>query len=91
MDGERRTIRAIRRPRGEEVRVTLQWFRGRQYVDVRLFFPDHATGEMCPSRKGVVLPVDDLGGLLEALQDARAVSLGGNRHALEADPHARSQ
>lgn len=89
---ERRLIRAIEKNgRGEEVRITLQWFRGRQYVDVRLFFPDRDTGEMRPCQKGVVLGVDHLDELIDGLQQARTLVEGETHAALEVDPHAPRQ
>jgi hypothetical protein len=59
--------------RGEQVQIALQWYRGRQYVDVRLFFPDKATGEMRPCQKGVAVNVEHLDELLAGLRQARAL------------------
>ena len=63
--------------RGEQVQIALQWFRGRQYVDVRQFFPDKITGEMRPCQKGVAMSVDHLDELLAGLSQIKALVEGG--------------
>jgi hypothetical protein len=69
--------------RGEQVQIALQWFRGRQYVDVRQFFPDKLTGEMRPCQKGVALSVEHLDELMAGLMQARAL--------VEGEDHGRAQ
>jgi predicted transcriptional regulator len=71
-NGTRKLIHAFEKNgRGEQVQIALQWFRGRQYVDVRLFFPDKLTGEPRPCQKGVALAVEHLDELLHGLMQAR--------------------
>lgn len=65
--------------RGEQVQIALQWFRGRQYVDVRQYFPDKLTGEMRPCQKGVAVNVEHLEELLAGLMQARALVEGEDR------------
>lgn len=77
--------------RGEQIQIALQWFRGRQYVDVRLFFPDRITGEPRPCQKGVAVSVEHLDELVDGLMEARALVEGETHAAIEVDPHAPRQ
>lgn len=77
--------------RGEEIQIALQWFRGRQYVDVRQFFPDRVTGELRPCQKGVALNAEHLDELIEGLLQARSLVDGETHAAMEVDPHAPTQ
>jgi hypothetical protein len=47
-------------PSGEQLRITLQRYRGQYYLNIRVWWENHHTGtvEWCPSGKGFVLPVD---------------------------------
>ncbi|MFZ5426789.1 MAG: transcriptional coactivator p15/PC4 family protein [Thermodesulfobacteriota bacterium] len=77
--------------RGEEIQIALQWFRGRQYVDVRQYFPDRLTGEMRPCQKGVAVDVGHLDELIDGLIEARALMEAEAHTAMEVDPHAPTQ
>jgi predicted transcriptional regulator len=89
---ERTLIHAFEKNgRGEQVQIALQWFRGRQYVDVRKFFTDALTGEMRPCQKGVALSVEHLDELIDGLLEARALVNGESHTAMEVDPHAPTQ
>jgi len=48
----------IQRNEREIVRVALSEFGGREYVDIRIFYKDEATGEYKPTKKGVTLAKD---------------------------------
>lgn len=77
--------------RGEEVQIALQWFRGRQYVDVRQYFPDRVTGELRPCQKGVAVSVEHLDELIDGLIEARSLVESEAYTAMEVDPHAPRQ
>ena len=61
-------------PKGErhEVRVSLSKYRGRTFVDLRLFIVD-GQGEWIPTRKGVTVDVRQLEELEEAVLKLRNV------------------
>lgn len=53
-----------------EVRLTLSQFKGRQLIDLRLYFVN-TEGEWLPSRKGCAIQPAELPDLLTALEAAR--------------------
>lgn len=53
-----------------EVRLSLSQFKGRQLIDLRLYFLNRK-GEWLPSRKGCAIQPGELPGLLAALERAR--------------------
>lgn len=53
-----------------EVRLTVSQFKGRQLIDLRLYFLTTA-GEWLPSRKGCAIQPGELPDLLTALEAAR--------------------
>lgn len=48
----------IQRNEREIVRVALSEFSGREFIDIRIFYRDEATGEYKPTKKGVTLSKD---------------------------------
>ena len=54
---EDRVVSSFKRNPTEEVRATLKEFRGRRYLDLRIYYQDDA-GEWKPTRKGVSLSTD---------------------------------
>jgi len=54
---EDRVIDSFRRTPTEEVRATLRTYRGRRYMDVRVYYLDDE-GEFRPTKKGVNLSVE---------------------------------
>jgi len=62
----------------EEVRVTLDEYRGHHLVDVRIFADFTAANVPMPTKKGISIRVGQLPDLIEALRDAetRARQLG---------------
>lgn len=80
---EDRLVDSFRRTPTEEVRATLRTYRGRQYVDLRIYFQDNA-GEFRPTKKGIRLSVDLLdeltrmvGNLAKAVQAEQAAGTSG--------------
>src|SRR6185436_8653608 len=54
---------------GEEVRVSLGEFKGKQYIDLRVYF-ENDDGEWKPTKKGVALSVNLFHKLKDALKEA---------------------
>jgi len=68
-----RVIDSFKRNATEEVRATLRTYRGRQYMDVRIYYLDDA-GEFKPTKKGINLSVELLGELTRMMGNlAKAV------------------
>lgn len=68
-------IASIRKADGAEIRVTLQRFKGRSVVDVRVWYQPTDGGEFIPTRKGITLDIEKLPALAMALQ--RAIETSG--------------
>jgi hypothetical protein len=69
---------ALRKNSREEIRVSLDEFKGTRLVDLRLFSTFTAANVPMPTKKGVSLSVAKLGELIDGLEKARAeaVELG---------------
>jgi hypothetical protein len=65
-------IATIPKARGEEVRITLEEYRGRHLFGVRIWADYDGSGEARPTKKGVSFKIEQLPGLIEALQAAAA-------------------
>jgi hypothetical protein len=59
-------IDSFKRNATEEVRATLRTFRGKKYVDVRIYYLDE--GEFKPTKKGINISVDHLGALTRMME-----------------------
>ena len=69
---EDKVVSTFKRNPTEEVRATLKEFRGRRYLDLRIYYQDDQ-GEWKPTRKGVSLSTDFMGELKEAVLALEAV------------------
>jgi hypothetical protein len=54
MPDDRKVIYEFKRNAEETLRVSLSTFKGRTYVDIRMFYED-ANGELAPTKKGVTI------------------------------------
>jgi hypothetical protein len=54
MADDRTVVHEFKRNGEETLRVSLSVFKGKTYVDVRLFYED-ANGELAPTKKGVTI------------------------------------
>jgi hypothetical protein len=54
MPDDRKVLHEIKRNAEETLRISLSTFKGRTYVDIRLFYVD-ASGELAPTKKGVTV------------------------------------
>lgn len=61
-----KVVSSFKRNPTEEVRATLKEFRGRRYLDLRIYYQDDQ-GEWKPTRKGVSLSTDFMDELKEAV------------------------
>lgn len=66
-------VAAIRKADGAEVRVTVQGYKGRRVVDVRVWYQPAAGGDFVPTRKGITLDADKLPALALALAEAAQI------------------
>ncbi len=64
-------IATIEKSATSELRVQIREYRGVTFVDIRTYATSDATGK-APTHKGVTVPPDKVGELIEALQDAEA-------------------
>ena len=56
---------------GDEIRAAVTKFKGRRYVDLRVYLSDDA-GEKHPTKKGITIAVEQLTELEEAMRRLRA-------------------
>lgn len=54
MPDDRKIVHEFKRNPEETLRVSLSHFKGRTYIDVRLFYED-ANGELQPTKKGITV------------------------------------
>ena len=57
-DSEDIVVHSFSKGEDEEVRFGIQKYRGRYYIDVRVWFQESETLEFKPTRKGVSVSVD---------------------------------
>ncbi len=57
MPDDRKILHEFKRNAEETLRISLSHFKGRNYVDIRLFYED-ANGELQPTKKGVTVTPD---------------------------------
>ena len=66
-----RIVAIIEKNTTSDVRVRLIEFRGRQYIDVRLYVVVDAV-DRSPTKKGISIRPNMLANIIEALKDAKA-------------------
>ncbi len=82
-----RVVDSFRRTPTEEVRATLRTYRGKRYMDVRIYYLDDA-GEFRPTKKGVNLSVEFLPELT-AMIDRLAKAAAEEGDVVEERPRTR--
>jgi hypothetical protein len=60
----------IERNETEVVRVSTEEFKGRKYLDIRVYF-ENDDGEWKPTKKGVTIPPDKVDAFLELVKKAK--------------------
>lgn len=66
-------IAAIKNNSREEIRVTLDEFRGHHLVNIRVFY-ETGTGEMKPGRQGIAMKLELLSEILAAIHASERVA-----------------
>lgn len=59
-------VYTIEKNEGNAVRIELKEFKGKVYLDIRQFFMGES-GDWIPTKKGVTVPPDEIGNLIEIL------------------------
>jgi hypothetical protein len=62
-------VPAVRKTETAEIRVSRQLWKGRQVVDVRVWYLPKGGAEFVPSRKGLSIDAGKLPALINALQE----------------------
>jgi hypothetical protein len=60
----------VERNETETLRISTEEFKGRAYIDVRIYFADNE-GEWKPTKKGVTINPDKLDQVIELLKEAQ--------------------
>lgn len=63
-----KVVSSFRRNPTEEVRASIKEFKGRTYIDLRIYYLEEQSGEWKPTRKGVSLATDFMPELKEAVE-----------------------
>jgi hypothetical protein len=66
-----RLLATIRKNAREEIRISRSEFKGYDIVHIRVWFKDHDTGEMRPSRHGLAFRAELVDEVIEGLQAAK--------------------
>ena len=86
MPDDRKVLHEFKRNNDETLRVSLTTFKGKTYVDVRLFYTD-ANEELQPTKKGVTVTPDlwdeFRAGVEKAEQELQAKNLWHPEHVEE--------
>ncbi len=67
-------VGAFRKADGAEVRVSVQEYKGRRVVDVRVWYRPRQGTEYVPTRKGITIDADKLPELMAAMTKAATIS-----------------
>ena len=67
--GEERLVKTIDKGMGNRIHIRLSRFHDRDYLDIRNFY-EADDGEWKPTRKGIAVPVELYGELIDALKEA---------------------
>jgi hypothetical protein len=66
-------VAAIRKADGADVRVSVQGYKGRRVVDVRVWYQPAGGADFVPTRKGVTVDADKIPALAAALAEAARI------------------
>lgn len=62
----------------EEVRVSVDIYKGRPLINIRVWYMHMETGEFCPGKQGITLPIDKFDALQVAVTQL-GIELKGNK------------
>ena len=65
-----RLITKMEKNTQEEIRFSLQEYRGTDLIDIRVYF-ESAGGQMKPTKKGISVPVDRFDEFMECLKNVK--------------------
>jgi len=86
MPDDKKVLHEFKRNNDETLRVSLSTFKGKTYVDVRLFYTD-ANEELQPTKKGVTITPDlwdeFRAGIAKAEEELQAKNLWHPEHSAE--------
>jgi hypothetical protein len=71
MADESKLIASIPRTATEQIQVAINEFKGKKYLDLRVFYTTDAGGSWLPTKKGVTVAPDNIDLLIEAIQNAK--------------------
>ncbi len=74
---EDQIVSSFKKSETEEVRLTQREYKGKSYLDLRLFFRAEGMEEFRPTRKGLTLPVELAPELEKAFQGVTFKTAGG--------------
>ena len=82
MSGEQKVISQFEKNSVEMVKISLQKWRGNEYIDIRVWRTDNSgkNGKERPTHKGVTLNIELLENLIQGLEEVR------ERLEIEAEP-----
>ena len=71
-DSEKEIVSLPKNGRGEEIKVKRVSKKGKDFIDVRTFYPDRL-GDLCPG-KGISIPIELADDIAKAISDAKMLS-----------------
>lgn len=66
---DEKNVYTFERSETEEIRLTLREYKGKQYIDIRIFFQPKDSAEMIPTKKGLTLTVPQIYELTKGLRE----------------------
>jgi len=72
---EKQLLASIERNATEELQIAINEYKGKQYVDLRIFYTNDEGDTWNPTKKGVTVAPDKIDDVIEALTKAK-VELG---------------
>ncbi len=65
---ESHVIYEFPRSKDEKIQFTLSKYRGKRYVDLRLWFKGKESGEFYPTKKGISIALDQMGQIRKGVE-----------------------
>lgn len=81
---EKQLLASIERNATEELQIAINEYKGKQYVDLRIFYTNDEGDTWNPTKKGVTVAPDKIDDVIEALTKAKA-ELGVEEEAAVAE------
>ncbi len=68
---EKELVHQMKNHEDDEVRISVDRYQDKEYVDLRIFFKEKKGGEFKPTKKGLKLPAELIPGLVKGLGKAQ--------------------